>query len=121
MQEDKTATKRTLRSEVIAENTLKPNEPRFKSQKICGSVPFHHQGPLHQDQIVIFNVYSDLKIGLHDLPLPSISLLVDEDCQTTSSVRQHGAQLCVKDLQESLGVRREHSESESSYASYEDC
>jgi hypothetical protein len=49
-----------------------------------------------------------------------VPLVADEDCQTTDSVLRFGQDLCLKDLQISLQIPREQTQTEFSSQSYED-
>ena len=82
---------------------------------ICGSAAFKQK-----DKTVCFTVFNDQKIGIKEEILPTVPMVTDEDCETTSSVKRYGTNLCIKDLQEGLKIPREQSEQESSYVSYED-
>lgn len=70
---------------------------------------------------MFFNVYSDNKIGFNRSPIPSMPLEVDEDCDTTESIQKRGALFCIKDLKDVLKVAVNRSETDSSYATLEDC
>lgn len=68
-----------------------------------------------------FNIFSDSRIGLNSFQLPSLPMDVDEDCETTESVKNKGTKICIQDLRDSLKIPRERTETQSSYTSYEDC
>lgn len=90
MEENKTISKKNCRSQRIEENTVRPEEPRYKSQVICGSTSFVKNG-----QVRVFNVFPDARVGFYQTNLPSMPMKVDEDCETTSSCKKHGEKICV--------------------------
>ena len=112
---DKTTRKQTFKSEKYEESTVKPGEPKYKSQKVPETTSFYKDG-----KRVVFNVYHDARVGIYQEDLPTMHMEVDEDQETTSSVKKQGEKICILDLKESLKIPREQTQMEDSYTTYED-
>ena len=72
MEDSKTISKKNYKSQRLEEDTVRPEEPRYKSQIICGSTSFLKNG-----QVMVFNVCPDARIGLNQAKLPSVPMEVD--------------------------------------------
>ena len=116
MEKNKTVSKRALKSVRLEEDTVKPFDPKYKSQVIPESTSFYKE-----EQVHTFSVFPDAKIGLKNCEMPSIPMGADEDCKTTSSIQRHGKEACLYDLEKALRMPREQTESDSSsYCTFED-
>lgn len=77
----------------------------------------------HGENATEFKLYQDCYIGINGIKgerLPYIPMDADEDNETTESLLRYGAELCVKDLKQSLLIPREQTQTNLSDVSYED-
>ena len=75
---DKTTRKQTFKSEKYEESTVKPGEPKYKSQKVPETTSFYKGGTR-----IVFNVYQDSRVGIYQENLPTMPMEADEDQETT--------------------------------------
>ena len=59
-----------------------------------------------------FNVYKEeqLNLGWKSEEMPLIGLNADEDCRTTTTILDYGIELCKKDLNISVRIPREQTQ-----------
>ena len=98
-------------------STAKVEEQKFKSQAVPQAISFEKN-----KKTFCFKVFEDVEVGIGNgkKGLPSLSMEVDEDCETTSSMRNYGENLCLVDLKQSLFQTKRRIQSQSSYSTYED-
>ena len=73
-------------------------EQKFKSQVVPQTISLEKH-----EKTFFFKVFKDEEvIGNVKEGLPSLSLNEDVDCETTSSMRNHGESLCLIDIKQSL-------------------
>ena len=74
MNQSKTIPKKTATSQKVEQETIKPSEPRHKSQVIeCTSL-------FKNGESFEFNVFADTRVIVNPQWLPSVPMAVDEDC-----------------------------------------
>ena len=104
--DEKTASRRTTRSQLISDApTTKPYEVKHKSQVIPNTKEIFYKN----DKCYEFHVYPEKNLFKNPELLPTIEIQVDEDVQTTESVRKYGENLCLEDLHEHLSNLHESS------------
>jgi hypothetical protein len=118
---NKTIVKKPWSSMRLDQSTPRQHNHRSSTQMIPNheTVSMQHAGLTTE-----YKVYLDRYIGIQGVEgtdLPIIEMDADEDCETTESLLRFGTTLCVRDLQQSLLIPREQTQTNLSEASYEDC